>query len=98
MRHCELCDFDSAVAMTRDVERPVGILRRAWRFVQWLFPAAVLVLIPKCPMCVVADVALLTGMGISMSTGRWLQIGMWAVLAMSVTWLVVRQMRSRKPV
>jgi membrane protein implicated in regulation of membrane protease activity len=57
---------------------------------QWLFPAALLVLIPKCPMCVVAYVALFTGMGISVSTARWIQIVMLAFCLASLAFLAVR--------
>jgi hypothetical protein len=49
-------------------------MRRAWRGTQWLFPSTLLVLMPKCPMCVAAYIALFTGIGITASTARWIYI------------------------
>jgi hypothetical protein len=99
MSDCPFCDPDPTPnAAARNVaqpnpgdgERPTGLLRRAWRGMQWLFPATLLVLIPKCPMCVVAYVALFTGMGISVSTARWIQIVMLAFCLVSLAFLAVR--------
>jgi len=42
--------------------------RRGMTFVTWLLPSTLLLLIPKCPLCVVAYVAVATGLGISVST------------------------------
>jgi hypothetical protein len=99
MRDCPLCDSDPAPKAAApnaagsnpgDGKRPTGLLRRAWRGIQWLFPATLLVLMPKCPMCVVAYVALFTGMGISVSTARWIQIVMLAFCLASLAFLAVR--------
>ncbi|MDB5331924.1 MAG: hypothetical protein JWP03_3075 [Phycisphaerales bacterium] len=57
---------------------------------QWLFPATLLVLMPKCPMCVAAYVALFTGVGISVSTARWIRIAMLAFCLTSLAFLAVR--------
>lgn len=74
---------------------PTGLLRRAWRAIQWLFPATLLVLMPKCPLCVAAYVALFTGIGISVSTARWIQILMLALCLTSLAYLAFRLKRSR---
>ncbi len=91
MSHCLFCNLDpmpgSAGQKPRDGKRPSGILRRMWRGLQWLLPTMLLVLTPKCPMCVIGYVALFTGIGIGVSTARWIQILMPVVGLISLAYL-----------
>jgi hypothetical protein len=50
---------------------------------------------PKCPICVAAYVALFTGVGISVSTARLIQIFMLVFCLISLAYLAVRQLRNR---
>ena len=99
MSNCPFCNLDpaanSAAPNASDGKRSSGLLRRAWRGIQWVFPTALLVLIPKCPLCVAAYVALFTGIGISVSAARWIQ-GLMLVLCLgSLAYLAVRFVRRR---
>ena len=106
MNNCPFCNSDSASnppAQNRcdgknpaGLPRRTGLLRRAGRGIQWLFPAALLVLMPKCPLCVAAYVALFTGIGISASTARWIRVLMLACCLISLGYLVVRHLRRRR--
>jgi hypothetical protein len=52
-------------------------LRRVREIFTWVLPGTILMLVPKCPACVAAYVALLTGLGVSHSTAAYLR---WAAL------------------
>ena len=99
MSNCPLCNLDavanSAGPNPSAGDRPIGLLGRAWRGIQWLFPATLLVLMPKCPMCVAAYVALFTGVGVSVSTARWIQIVMLLLCLISLAYLAARFWRRR---
>ena len=94
MSNCPFCNLDSAPNPS-DSKRPTGLLRRAWRSIQWLFPATLLVLMPKCPLCVMAYLALFTGIGVTVSTARWIQILMLVFCLTSLAYLAVRYWRGR---
>jgi hypothetical protein len=59
------------------------------------FPATQLVLMPKFPLRMVAYVALFTGIGVSVSTARWIQFLMQAFCLTLLVYLTVRYWRRR---
>jgi hypothetical protein len=94
MSNCPFCNLDpepnAAPPEPGEGGRRTGLVRRAWRSVQWLFPAGLLLLMPKCPMCIAAYVALFTGIGITAATAWWIRILM---LALCLTWLAYLAVR-----
>jgi len=100
MSNCPFCNLEptpkSAGPDPRDSKRSTGLFRRAGRSIQWLFPATLLVLMPKCPLCVAAYVALFTGIGITVSTARWIQILMPVFCLIALAYLAVRLWRTRR--
>jgi hypothetical protein len=54
--------------------RPATFARRCVGIVGWLFPSAILVLLPKCPACFAAYVAIATGLGLSIPTATYLRL------------------------
>jgi hypothetical protein len=59
--------------------------RRVRELVAWAVPSAILVLLPKCPACLAAYVALWTGLGLSFSTATYLR---WVLLFLAITSLL----------
>jgi hypothetical protein len=65
------------------------VKRRRWvNGVAWLAPTMALALMPKCPACVVAYVAILTGLGMSLTTAAYLRTGAIAVCLIALVWLI----------
>jgi len=95
MSNCPFCNLDPAPSTgppkPSGGKRHTGLLRRAWRSIQWIFPATVLVLMPKCPLCVAAYFALFTGISISVPTARWIQMLMLVFSLASLAYLAARQ-------
>ena len=68
-RHC--CQIKTRAG--DNVRRPVSRFRRGGEIAGWVLPSATLVLLPKCPACVVAYIALFSGVGISVATATYLR-------------------------
>jgi hypothetical protein len=104
MSTCPFCNRDpapdaaeptSSTSTIGEGNRPTGLVLRAWRGIQWLFPATLLVLMPKCPLCVAAYVAFFTGIGITISAARWIQILMLVLCWTALVYLAIRYWRRR---
>jgi hypothetical protein len=64
---------------------PRSMMRRSAKAGGWIVPSAILVLMPKCPACVVAYIAIATGAGISVSMAAHLRL---MVLALCIVTLI----------
>lgn len=55
-----------------------------------LLPGILLMLIPKCPLCLAAWIALGTGIGISFTVAAWLRWGLIAIAIISLCYLIFK--------
>ncbi|SHL43957.1 hypothetical protein SAMN05444266_103344 [Chitinophaga jiangningensis] len=72
------------------VRRPV--FRRILHFIRWAMPGVGLALIPKCPVCLAAYIAVGTGLGIPITTARYLRWGLIALCVSAIIYLAIRQL------
>ncbi len=74
--------------------RPASRLRRGGEIAGWIVPSAALALLPKCPVCVAAYVALATGIGISLPTATYVRATLLALCVASLIFVSAKRLRS----
>src|SRR5918996_647847 len=68
-------------------------VRRAADLVGWIVPGAVLALVPKCPVCFAAYIALWTGIGLSISAAIYLRVSIVVLCVGLILFLGARSVR-----
>jgi hypothetical protein len=71
------------------------VARRGAKASGWVLPSAVLVLMPKCPACVVVYVAVVSGVGISVPMAARLRMAVLALCVVMLLYVVVRALLRR---
>lgn len=89
-RHC--CQIKTRAG--DNARRPASLLRRGGEIAGWIVPGATLALLPKCPVCVAAYVALATGIGISLPTATYLRAMLVVLCVASLVFIAARRLRS----
>ncbi|MGH7427397.1 MAG: hypothetical protein ACREJ4_03415 [Candidatus Methylomirabilaceae bacterium] len=96
-RCCETAASDScfepfAAPTTSGGSHPRTFARRCLNIAGWIVPGAILGLMPKCPACLVAYLAVGTGFGLSLSTAAHLRAWLFILCIASLLYLVVRRL------
>ena len=68
------------------VSRSAGIIKS-------IIPVIALTLIPKCPVCLAAYVALATGIGLSITTAAFIRTTLIILCVLSITYFIMKQVR-----
>jgi Flp pilus assembly protein TadB len=95
-RCCEVAAIGSqrGAIGARKTEHPRrSFARRLSEIAGWAVSGTILVLLPKCPACLAAYVAIGTGVGVSLSTASYLRLSLVALCAASLSILAARQLR-----
>jgi hypothetical protein len=69
----------------------VRFIRRCSRVAGWIVPGAILALVPKCPACLVAYIAIGTGLGVSLSTAAHLRYALLIGCVAPISYLAMRR-------
>ncbi len=86
-------DFPVKARGAGGMRRPGSRMCRCGEVAGWIVPGATLVLLPKCPACVAAYVALVTGLGISMSTAGLLRLLLMTACISALVFVAARRFR-----
>lgn len=66
---------------------------RRWRGIRkttWTIPGILLLLMPKCPICLAAYIAMGTGISIPIAAATWLRGSLIVLCIVALVWLVAR--------
>ena len=69
---------------------PPSLARRSFNVATKMVPIAILAVLPKCPMCLAAYVALGTGIGISLAAATYIRFLLIAVCVTSLIYFILK--------
>ena len=92
MNACHCCEVKTRAG--DNPRRRASRMGRGGEIAGWIVPSAALALMPKCPLCVAAYVALATGIGISLPTATYLRATLVVLCVASLLFVAGRRLRS----
>ena len=86
----------NSVSPVNELKKMNSVRKRLKHFVCWMVPGTLLILVPKCPLCVAAYIALVTGVGVSISTATFLRFAMIGLCVASLVYMIVASLISQR--
>ena len=74
----------------RNHMRESSAMKRMAGALEWVIPGAIVVVMPKCPACVAAYIALGTGVGISFTAAAHLRMTVLILCLTTLAWFAVK--------
>ena len=68
-----------------------SFLKRCLNFFRWMFTGSVIILLPKCPFCLAAYIAMATGIGLSFAVASFIRILLIILCIVSLSSFVARR-------
>jgi len=94
------CNLLSANVATDGDPAPSLRARRSFTATRWSLPALVLIVLPKCPACLAAYIALGTGLSLSMAASSYLRMALLvlcsAAIGLNVAWFVINRYAKKR--
>jgi hypothetical protein len=88
------CQKSSPIA--KDNPKNRRLRRRFFELAKLAMPAALLALLPKCPLCFAAYFAGLTGFGLSIAAAGYLRWTLVALCGGAISYLIVKHLRANR--
>jgi hypothetical protein len=82
----------SACCDGRKAAKTPTLARRCREVGAWALPTTMLALMPKCPACVAAYVAVWSGLGLSLGAATFLRTALLLLLALSLLYLILTRL------
>jgi hypothetical protein len=82
----------SACFDSMHVPKSASLGRRFLEIAAWVLPSALLALMPKCPACVAAYIAVWTGLGLSLTTASYVRATLLVLCVASLSYLVATRL------
>jgi hypothetical protein len=82
----------SACCDGRKVAKTPTWVRRCREVGAWALPTTMLALMPKCPACLAAYVALWTGLGLSLGAATYLRTALLVLCVVSLLYLILKRL------
>jgi hypothetical protein len=91
----------SANVATDGNSAPSSRARRSLAATRWSLPALILILLPKCPACLAAYIALGTGVSLGVAASSNLRLALLglsiAAIILNIVWLAIKRLRLAHP-
>ena len=95
MKAYRCCEVTAGDSKRETIAVPITFARRCRDIAGWMVPSAILVLLPKCPMCLAAYLAFGTGIGLSISTATYVRMLLVVICISSLSFFAAKRLASR---